>query len=143
MLQNAEYFPKIYTEFIRFLGDTDVVFCLWGMSDLKELFKNAESHNLNTKNLSRRYINIQPFVSLYFNYSVKNLLKLEYSPFMLPQTYDPMEKIKRTPGKPKKIIDTDGLIRQFEKMYARKMSEEEQSIILLAYKMGKTGQFLK
>ena len=34
------------------------------------------------------------------------------------------------------------LIKQFEKMYKRKMSEEEKSIISLAYNMGKTRQFI-
>jgi len=43
----------------------------------------------------------------------------------------------------KKIIDVDALIYQFEKMYSREMTEEEKSIIILAYKMGKTNQFLK
>lgn len=173
MLQNSGYFPDIYTEFIKFTGDTDVVFCLWGTSDLKELFRNVDTHNLNSKILSRKYINIQPYVSLYFNYSVKNLLRLEhavkalnipltypfhnayydalytaeilkkiYSPFMQPQIYDPLKKEKRPPGEPKKKIDAYGLIKQFEKMFAREMSEEEKSIILLAYKMGKTGQFI-
>ncbi len=174
MLQNAGYFPDIYTEFINFTGDTNVVFCLWGTSDLKELFRNVDAHNLNNNSLSRKYINVQPYVSLYFNYPVKNLLRLEhavkalnipltypfhnayydalytaeifrkiYSPFMQPLSYDPLEKEKRSPKEQKKKIDADGLIKQFEKMFAREMSEEEKSIILLAYKMGKTGQFIK
>ena len=38
-------------------------------------------------------------------------------------------------------LDTDKLINQFEKMYNKEMSEEEKSIINLAYKMGNTNQF--
>jgi len=38
-------------------------------------------------------------------------------------------------------LDTDKLVRQFEKMYDRQMTDEEQSIIKLAYLMGRTNQF--
>lgn len=38
-------------------------------------------------------------------------------------------------------IDKSNLIKQFEKMYNRSMTDEEISIILLAYKMGLTHQF--
>ena len=38
-------------------------------------------------------------------------------------------------------LDTNELMNQFEKMYNRQMTEEEQSIIKLAYMMGKTSQF--
>lgn len=38
-------------------------------------------------------------------------------------------------------LDLDKLIGQFEKMYNREMTEEERSIIKLAYLMGKTNQF--
>ncbi|WML34117.1 3'-5' exonuclease [Clostridium sp. OS1-26] len=41
----------------------------------------------------------------------------------------------------KKKIDTYKLIKQFEKMFNREMTLEEQKIIKLAYMMGKTNQF--
>ncbi|HWR61696.1 MAG TPA: 3'-5' exonuclease [Clostridia bacterium] len=48
----------------------------------------------------------------------------------------------RTPGPERKSkVDTEKLIKQFEKMYDRPMTEEERAIIKLAYLMGKTGQF--
>ena len=172
-LQGEENFPEVYKSFIEFISGIDSVFCTWGMSDVKELFSNAEEHKLSSKLLPRKFINLQPYVSLYFNFSSKNLLRLEhavkalslstsydfhnalydayytaeifkkiYNPFIQPKIYDPAYKPVKL-RQPKKIIDTEGLINQFEKMYSRKMTEEEQSIILLAYKMGKTGQFLK
>lgn len=52
----------------------------------------------------------------------------------------------KKPGKDavrKASIDTDRLIKQFEKMFHREMTSEEQDIIKLAYKMGSTNQFLK
>lgn len=45
--------------------------------------------------------------------------------------------------KKKVIIDINKLIAQFEKMFKREMSLEEQEIIKLAYKMGSTNQFKK
>jgi DNA polymerase III epsilon subunit-like protein len=43
----------------------------------------------------------------------------------------------------KNTLDTDRLMAQFEKMFNREMSSEEQAIIKLAYKMGNTNQFRK
>lgn len=172
-LQKEEQFPEIYNAYAEFISGTDSIFCTWGTSDIKELFKNAEKHNLSTKLLPRRFINIQPYVSMYFNFPPKNLLRLQhavealnipikytfhnafydayytseifkriYNSFIQPKIYDP-SYITINSRQPKREIDIDGLIKQFEKMYSRKMSEEEQSIIILSYKMGKTNQFLK
>lgn len=172
-LQSEEPFSQVYEAFSEFISGSDPVFCSWGMSDIKELFSNVEEHGLSSKPLPRKFINLQPYVSLFFNYSTRNLLRLEYAvkafnlpvihsfhnafgdayytaeifrkiynPFIQPKIYDSSFKITR-PRQPKRTIDTNGLINQFEKMYDRKMTAEEQSIILLAYKMGKTNQFLK
>lgn len=43
--------------------------------------------------------------------------------------------------KEKVTVDTASLLKQFEKMFNRNMTEEEKSIIKLAYIMGKTNQF--
>ena len=40
-------------------------------------------------------------------------------------------------------VDTEKLLSQFEKMFGRKMTKEEKSMIRIAYNMGKTHQFLK
>jgi len=172
-LQKEEQFPEIYKEYAEFIAGTDSIFCIWGTSDIKELFRNVEKHNLSSKFLPRRFINIQPYTSMYFNFPPKNLLRLQhavealnipikytfhnafydayytaeifkkiYNSFIEPKIYDP-SFINIKPRQPKREIALDGLIEQFEKMYARKMTEEEQGIIILAYKMGKTGQFLK
>ncbi len=173
-LDKEKSFPEVYRDFLRFVGEGDWVFGVWGTSDMKELYRNAELHSLSLKLVSRKYINIQPYVSLYFNYSKKNLLRLEhavkalnipgdypfhdayndayytaevfkriYNSFIQPKVYDPTEAAIRPPRQPKRVIDVEGLLGQFQKMYARDMTEEEKGIILLAYKMGKTNQFLK
>jgi len=168
-----EPFPEIYKAYTEFIGGTDYIFCIWGTSDVKELFRNVEDHQLNHQLLPRMYINLQPHVSRYLNLPRKHLLRLQhaveilnipithkfhnafhdayytsevfkkiYSPSMEPKTYDPTS-ITIKPRQRKRKIDFEKLIQQFDKMYARKMSEEEQEIIKLAYKMGKTNQFLK
>lgn len=166
-------FPEVYNDFLEFVGNSKSVFCIWGMSDIRELFRNVDYHGLDLKPLSKMFINIQPYASKYFGFSEKKLLGLESTTEMLgiskvysfhnalcdayytaeifkkvydlsiePKAYDPAY-IKIKPRQPKRKIDYDGLIQQFRKMYGRDMTEEEQDIIKLAYKMGKTHQFLK
>lgn len=172
-LQSEEQFSEIYKAYTEFIAGPESIFCIWGTSDIKELFRNAENHHLNSDLLPRRFINLQPYVSMYFNFPPKNLLRLQHAvealnlpikytfhnafydayytaeifkkinnSFIQPKIYDPA-CITIKPRQPKREIDIDGLLNQFEKMYARKMTEEEQRIIILAYKMGKTNQFLK
>lgn len=170
-LQKAQPFPAIYEEFTKFIGGTDSVLCTWGMADIKGLFKNVEYHQLSNTLLPKLVINLQPYVSVHFKQSRKNLLGLQhavellnipvsfsfhdafhdafytsevfnkiYRPSIQPQPYDPYLTIRSRQRKRK--IDTDKLLSQFEKMYAREMTEEEQGMIILAYKMGRTNQFL-
>ena len=172
-LQNEATFPQVYKDFISFTIDTDSVFCTWGMTDMKVLFRNAKHFQVDTNLLPNYFINIQPFASLHLNQSWKKLLGLEavtmaldipvndvfhnalhdayyttmifkkiYTPSMMPQKYDPNYK-KETPRQKKKVIDFEGLIKQFEKMYEREMSIEEANMIKLAFKMGYTHQFIK
>ncbi|MPN48191.1 hypothetical protein SDC9_195796 [bioreactor metagenome] len=42
----------------------------------------------------------------------------------------------------KKVVDYDKLFQEFRKILNRDLSAEEEKIIDLAYKMGKTNQFL-
>lgn len=166
-------FPEIYQAYIEFIGGTDSVFCVWGMSDIKGLFKNAEDHNLDRKLLPSMFINLQPYVSKHLNFPPKKLLQLQYAVEVLklpipytfhnafydayytaeifkkiyhssiqPKRYDP-SCVTAKPRQRKREIDVDKLLQQFEKMYARTMTEEEQEMIKLAYKMGRTKQFLK
>ena len=68
------------------------------------------------------------------------VFKKVYNSSIQPKSYDPSNMIIR-PKHRKREIDIDKLLQQFEKMYARKMTEEEQGMIKLAYKMGRTNQF--
>jgi DNA polymerase III epsilon subunit-like protein len=53
------------------------------------------------------------------------------------------ERKKERPKSVKTILDSDKLIAQFEKMFNREITIEEQDMIKLAYKMGKSNQFQK
>ena len=173
-LESEALFPEVYRDFIDFIGSTDTLFCVWGLIDMKELFKNALSHELDINLLPKHYINIQPYTSLHFHLPIKKLLSLElavsmlhipmthpfhnalhdayytaeifkkvYRPSHMPSIqYDPFYKPVR-PSQPKKKINFEKLIQQFEKMYERAMTPEEVAMIKLAYQMGKTHQFLE
>jgi DNA polymerase III epsilon subunit-like protein len=65
-----------------------------------------------------------------------------YNASIQPEKYDPSGvrvRLKQT----KNSIDFDGLLGQFEKMYARPLTDEEKRMIVLAYKMGRTRQFVR
>lgn len=172
-LQNEDSFPDIYTKYIKFINKSDAIFCTWGMSDIIELFRNVEYHKLDQKLLPRRVIDLQLYVSERLNRTKKNRVSLQdaveqlnipitylfhnalhdayytaevfkkvYNPSIEPILYDPFHRAMR-PRQPKRVIDFDQLLQQFEKMYARKISAEEQEMIKLAYKMGRTNQFTK
>ena len=172
-LLHEKPFVDVFEDFLNFIGASDPVFCVWGMSDMKELYKNATYYKLGLKKIPTKYINIQPYVSSYLGLPVTRLLNLQiavealhipkpypfhnalhdayytaeilkklHSPFIIPQHYDPnYQKVR--PRQPKKQIDYDSLIRQFEKMYQRRLTQEEIDMIKLAYKMGKTNQFVR
>jgi DNA polymerase III epsilon subunit-like protein len=172
-LLNEETFPDVYKAFIEFIGATDAVFCNWGMSDISGLFKNAAYHQLDDTLLPHLFIDLQPYVSAYLglprksiaglNYAVKamdiptahafhdalndanytaEIFKKIYQPSIQPIKYHPHYVPDRV-RQQKREIDTEKLIQQFEKMYTRNLTAEEKEIILLAYKMGRTQQFLK
>lgn len=174
-LQEEKTFPEVYKDLIAFIQDKGSVFCTWGTSDMRVLFRNVKDFHLDESLLPRQFINVQPYVSLHLKMPQKKLLRLQtaiellnlpindafhdalhdayytalifkqiHTPFMLPQKYDSTQTNTKVKLRQKKrVIDFDSLIKQFEKMYAREMTQEEIGIILLAFKMGYTNQFIK
>ncbi|QOX62091.1 exonuclease domain-containing protein [Anoxybacterium hadale] len=172
-LSTEAYFPDIYQEFIGFSSSETPVLCVWGMADLKEFYRNIEFHGLDKKQMPRNYMNLQLYVSQHFGlpkgrslklstaaellkiplihpfhnafydaYYTAEILRKIYDSSIQPAIYDPDDKPTHQRA-PKKIIDFAKLIDQFEKMYDRSLTEQERQMILLAYKMGKTRQFMK
>lgn len=176
-LMEAKTFDKVFDDFSAFVKDDNNIFCVWGSTDITELFSNISYHNLNNNLIPKKYINIQDYVSKYFNmprgnkiglqtatellnipidrqlhdalndaYYTSEIFKKLHIKSLTPTIYSPNKNNLRGRNRvkhPKQVLDLEGLIHQFEKMYERKMSEEEISIITLSYKMGMTHQFQK
>lgn len=171
MVCNAKPFEEIYREFIKLTQGDNNILCVWGMGDMKELFRNIKYYELDTTHIPKECINLQRHASKYFNcpkginiglqnaaelltvspngqfhdafndaFYTAEIFKKLYSKNMKPIIYNFHNQFIRRKTENKKV-DYNKLIEQFEKMYNREMTEEEQSIIKLAYKMGKTNQF--
>ena len=170
-LMEEQEFPKVLDDFIKFLG-SDCVLCTWGMSDIKELYRNALFHGFDSKGLPNKVINIQPYVSIYLRQSIKKLFSLQaavealkvpisypfhhalYDAYYTAQLFKKLSGMEMTPeeyhgnfrkerpAQPKQVVDYQGLLQQFAKMYRRELTKEEQELITLAYKMGRTHQFV-
>lgn len=166
-------FSYVFKEFLRFIGPEKSVLVVWGKTDVTELIRNIKFHNLSTASITNRYIDIQEYASKHFKIpkgskiSLKNAVETLNIPiensfhdafndaFYTAEVFKKLSNIikdihpklfipdtPRNKGK-KEIVDTVALFYQFEKIYKRKMTIEEQNIIKLAYMMGKTKQFIK
>ena len=171
MVSTAHNFIDVYYDFINFIGKEDITFIIWGTVDIKELYKNILYFELPTENIPKLYIDIQDYTSKHFKFpsgkriGLKNAIDFlnipiseelhnafndaYYTAEVFKKLYNASIETKiyshntiRIKSEPKKIIDYDGLILQIEKMYNRKLTSEEISMIKLAYNMGKTNQFL-
>ena len=171
MLSSAKEFTNIYYEFMNFIGKEDITFIIWGIVDFRELFKEIIYFNLPTENLPKQYIDIQEYASKYFKvpsgkriglkkaldflniniscdfhnafndaYFTAEVFKKLYTASIEPKVYT--HTPIRIKSEPKKIVNYNALILQIEKMYNKKLTYEEISMIKLAYNMGKTNQFL-
>lgn len=169
MVESCENFISVYEDFLDFIGDDEVILCVWGLADIKELVRNIKFYDLPAAYISK-YIDIQKYTSKFFKFpkssriGLKNAIEFLNIPlegelhdafndahytaeiFKLIYSYKRIKPSLYTPPKrisqPKEKIDMVSLINQFKKMYGREMSSEEISIIKLAYTMGKTRQFI-
>jgi len=173
MVASNDYFPNVYSDFIDFIGDEDFILCIWGSGDIKELIKNIHFHNLEPLDSFKKYIDVQKLTSKHINttrgtriglksaieffnmpiekdfhnafndaYYTSEIFKKIYTPKIIPSIYNSNNNSHKI-VKHKQKLDTISLFAQFEKMYNRELSEDEKSLIKLAYYMGKTHQFLK
>lgn len=66
-----------------------------------------------------------------------------YSPSIVPDVYMYTTVVPSTIERTnKKVIDYDNLFKEFNKILNRELTDEDKKVINLAYKMGKTNQFL-
>lgn len=170
-VSSCKNFIAVYEDFLKFIDKTETILCVWGTGDIKELLRNIKFYNLSTSSIPKRCIDVQKYASKYLNTHKKSKIGLKtaiellniqgtgefhdafndayytaevfkhiYDDSIKPSIYEPNFHKRIT--QPKEKIDTVALINQFEKIYNREMSEEEKSIIKLAYIMGKTRQFV-
>jgi len=171
-VSSCKDFVNVYEDFLEFIGEDEIVFCVWGIVDIKELQRNLRFYGLSFGSKPIHYIDIQKYASIYLHapkgtkISLQNAINLlniktngefhdayndayytsEAFKKIDDNTIIPTVYVLTTPTRvkqPKKEIDLIALINQFEKMYNREMSPEEETIIKLAYVMGKTKQFIK
>ena len=171
MVSSAKEFTNIYYDFMNFIGKEDITFIVWGILDLTELYKNIIYFNLPTEDLPKLYIDIQDYASKHFKvpggkriglknaldflniniscefhnafndaYYTAEVFKKLYTDFIESKVYT--HTPIRIKSEPKKIVNYNALILQIEKMYNKRLTSEEISMIKLAYNMGKTNQFL-
>lgn len=172
-LANVPTYDIVLKNFVQFIGGQRNILCVWGKADIKELFRNFFYHNLDISLIPKEYIDLQKYASKYFNCSKGILIGLKNAVELLnislkdnfhdafydasytaevfrkinhnniiPKLYEPY-KYRNLRKKASIKIDFDKLFVQFEKMYNREITNEEKSIIKLAYMMGKTNQFHK
>ncbi|MCR1973721.1 exonuclease domain-containing protein [Clostridium sporogenes] len=67
-LNKAKPFREVYKDFLKFLDKDKNIFCIWGMTDMKELFRNIVYYKLDTKSIPKEYINVQAYAGKYLNY---------------------------------------------------------------------------
>ncbi|HGG0416570.1 TPA: exonuclease domain-containing protein [Clostridium sporogenes] len=70
-LNKAKPFRDVYKDFLEFLNKENKdknIFCIWGMTDMKELFRNIVYYELDTKSIPKEYINVQAYTGKYLNY---------------------------------------------------------------------------
>lgn len=170
-LKSSEDFIIVYNEFLEFIKDENYILCVWGTVDLKELIRNMKYHKMDVSSLTKDYIDVQKHATKYLkcqkgiSIGLQNAVELLGVPLghNLHDAYNDayytaevFRKIFDDSMKPKKYetyrrksssiqkckVDTEKMYIQFEKMLNRKITEEEKTIIKLAYMMGKTNQFI-
>ncbi|PSM00346.1 exonuclease, partial [Clostridium botulinum] len=67
-LNKAKSFREVYKDFLKFLNKDRNIFCIWGMTDMKELFRNIVYYQLDTESMPKEYINVQAYTGKYLNY---------------------------------------------------------------------------
>lgn len=177
-LSLSKSFKEVFDGLTK-LFDDESVLCVWGVSDIKELYRNTLYHGLDVSQLPKLYINVQRQASNKLNlkkgmniglssateifdiptsynfhdafydalYTAELFKKInssnsnEGSSSSLNKLISPYSYNNSRNTEPKTKLDKDSLFNQFEKMFSRELTDEEKSMIELAYKMGKTSQF--
>jgi inhibitor of KinA sporulation pathway (predicted exonuclease) len=66
-LDKGKSFNEMYNQLAEFIIGDPSILCVWGMVDIKELFRNIEYYELDSEILPTQYINIQSYASKRLN----------------------------------------------------------------------------
>lgn len=77
ILNDKPYFKDAYVEFEKFLGEEEHIFCIWGSSDLRALYRNLAYYNMLKSDLILKYIDIQNLATKYLKYNKGGLIGLK------------------------------------------------------------------
>ena len=61
-LETSKNFKEIYKDFAQFVASNRTILVVWGMTDIKELFRNISFHGLDSSLVPKEYINLQKYV---------------------------------------------------------------------------------
>lgn len=76
-ISDAPSFDKVFKEFVKFISDSDSILCIWGKSDIKEIYRNASLHKLSCEKIPKSYIDVQMYASKLINGSSNQSVGLE------------------------------------------------------------------
>ena len=68
-LEDKPYFTEAYKYFEKFSGDEEHIFCIWGSSDLKALYRNLSYYDMLKSDLILKYVDVQNLATKYIKYS--------------------------------------------------------------------------
>ncbi len=164
-------FPEIYEEVLDFVGDKNNIFCIWGGSDIKLLYKNIKYYNLDHNTLTKKFINVQMLATQYLKIpgGASIGLKNAVDALNIPKEavfHDALNDAVYT-GEIFKIVKNDDmkiqifnlneldkskeatrhpfnsklLYKEIEKLYGRKLGRKEKEIMKKVYAMGRFKKF--
>ncbi|MCL2565216.1 MAG: exonuclease domain-containing protein [Defluviitaleaceae bacterium] len=67
MLNNKQSFTEAFTKLSEFVGKNQVVYCVWGINDIRELRKNMDYYGLIDEAWAINFIDVQNIASKHLN----------------------------------------------------------------------------
>lgn len=68
-LEDKPYFTQAYKDFEKFLSNEEHIFCIWGIGDLKALYRNLSYYDMLKSDLILKYVDVQNLATKYIKYS--------------------------------------------------------------------------
>ena len=170
MLADKPDFKEAYSGFLKFIGDEPAILCTWGGDDVKSLFRNILFYNLDADALTSQFLNVQPFAAQYLNHEAGKAIGLKNAVEALgipegetfhnalndavytakifaithpaeikSETFNPLTMLAK---KPKKLrTNIKSLLMYVEEKLERELTEDEKSLVKMAYMLGRNHTF--